>query len=149
MRAGDVVFIRGKSLVSHVVRWFDPGSFSHVALAVSPTHIVEAEYNTKVRITKIDYPSYKTYEVIDLGLTDKQRDKIVHDAIQMIGARYDYMQILGYVLSPNTRWGSPNSFICSEIVYELLKRNGLEFGDRFAKPNELYKTLSDYCRIKN
>jgi hypothetical protein len=87
---------------------------------------------------------YEDFEVIDLGLTDKQRDRIVHEAVQCVGKWYDYVQILGYVFSPNTFWGSPNALICSELAHELYKIIQIHIGDRFTKPNELYKLVIEY-----
>lgn len=141
MQAGDLVFVRGNSPISYLVRLFDKGKFSHIAVAVSPTHIIEAEYSTKVRISKMEY---EDFEIVDLGLTKEQRDAITHEAIQCVGQWYDYLQILGYVFSPKTFWGSPNSFICSELAYKLLNSVGIKIGNEFTKPNEMYNLLKDY-----
>lgn len=137
MRAGDIVFIRGKSPISFLIRLFDKGDFSHVAMAVSENHIIESEYFAKVQIREIDYSNY---EIVHLDLTKEQRDKIVHSAIKLIGRRYDYTQIMGYMVS--RRFGTPDALICSELVYILLKSVGLNIGDRFIKPNELFNVLT-------
>jgi len=141
MKAGDIVFVRGHNPISYAVRLMDKGSFSHVALAVSPTHVIEAEYSTRVRICPIHY---KDFEVVDLNLTEEQRDDIVHGGIQAVGKWYDYIQILGYVLSRKTFLGSPNALICSELVYELLSGVGINMGNPFIKPNEMYELVKKY-----
>lgn len=136
MRAGDIVFVRGKSPIATLIRLFDKGSFSHVAVAVSETHIIEAEWDTKARIAKMEYDDF---EIIDLGLTDKQRDIIVHEGIDLVGMWYDYLQIVGYIFFKDM--GSPKSLICSELAYILLNKVGIDIKDRHIKPNELYKRL--------
>lgn len=143
MKAGDIVFVKGHTPISSLVRLFDKGSFSHMAIAVSPTHIVEAEYSTKVRISRMEY---KDFEIVNMNLTDKQRDEIVHRAIQYVGKWYDYLQILGYVISPNVFLGSPNALICSELAHNLLDDIGIEVGTRFTKPNEMYTLLKNYVK---
>ena len=147
MRAGDIVFINGGSPVSKIVRMIDGGPFSHVAVAVSGTHIIEAQYFTKVKISEM---KYKDFEVVDLGLTDEQRDEIVHLAIEMIGRWYDYLQILWYFLSHFFKmdakkiWNSKNNLICSELVDYLLFQVGYLENDIFlgnVTPKELYYFL--------
>jgi hypothetical protein len=72
LQAGDIIFIRGHSLFSNAVRFFDPGTFSHVAVAVSATHILEAQFYTRVRIAPMNYDEY---EVIDLGRINGRRTR--------------------------------------------------------------------------
>lgn len=138
LKVGDIVFVRGSSFVSKVVRYFDKGEFSHVAVAVSDTHIIEAEWDTKSVIKPIEY---KKYEVISLNLTDEQKDRLIKKAIQLTGRWYDYPQLLNYIFG-QSRWGSTKNLICSEIVYILLLEIGIDVGDRNITPNELYKYLT-------
>jgi hypothetical protein len=135
--AGNIIFVRGSSVVSSIVRYFDKGEFSHVAVAVSPTHIIEAEWNTKSIITPFHY---KDYEVIDLNLTDEQKDRMIKKAIQLTGRWYDYPQLINYMVT-GVKLGSPKNLICSEIAYLLLKEAGIDIGDSNISPNELYKVL--------
>ena len=139
MDTGDIVFIRGKSIISKLVRYFDKGEFSHVAVAVSPTHIIEADWKTKSIIKPFEY---EDFEVVRLNLNEQQKDQLIKDAIQLTGKWYDYTQILGYVLSKEDVLGSPKRLICSEIAYELLYGLGIDTGDRNISPNELYSFLT-------
>lgn len=147
MRTGDIVFVNGKTPTSWLVRKIDGGPFSHVAVAVSNTHILEAQYFTKVRISEMKYTDY---EVIDLGLSDEQRDKIVHLGIELVGRWYDYPQILWYFLNHFIKldakkiWNSKNNLICSELVDYLLFQVGYLDEDVFlgnVTPKELYDFL--------
>jgi hypothetical protein len=137
MKAGDIVFVRGKTPISTIVRWFDEGDFSHVAVAVSPTHIIEAEYRTKIRISKMEYDDY---EIVPLELSDLQRDILVHLAIQLVGIMYDFLSIIGIIF--NKRWNLPQAKICTEVVVALLLGIGYLDKEIFLKPNELYRFLT-------
>lgn len=139
MKAGDVVFVRGKSIVSHAIRLFDPGEFSHVCVAVSPTHVVEAEYSTKVRIVPIEY---KDVEIVDLKLTDLQRDLLVHLAIQLVGKWYDFYTIFG-IMFDKKDWNVKEALICTEVAAALLLGIGFLEDEVSLKPNEFYRYLKE------
>lgn len=138
MESGNLIFIRGHSVISNTVRLFDKGEFSHVAVAVSPTHIIEAKWNSKSIITPF---TYEDYEVIDLNLTEEQKYRLIKRSIQLTGKRYDFPQLLRYIFK-GIKSGSPKRLICSEIAYELLKVVGIDVQDRNISPNELYKYLT-------
>lgn len=148
MRAGDVVFVKPSGWLSTLVAKIDGGPYSHVAIAVSETHIVEAQYFTRSRI----WPVYeKGTVVMDLGLTDAQREEIVKNAISITGKWYDYKLIVTYffrnVFKWNMKalWNSQNNLICSELVAMLLL--SIEFGGatglqgKNITPRELFEFL--------
>lgn len=58
MRAGDIIFVRGDSIISTAIKLLDKGKFTHVAMAVSLTHILEAQYFATVRITPFYFKDY-------------------------------------------------------------------------------------------
>jgi hypothetical protein len=147
MKPGDIVFVNGRTPISWLIRVIDGGPYSHVAVAVSDTHIIEAKYLTKVRISYMDY---EDIEIIDLGLNDKQRDQIVHSSIRLVGRWYDYLQIVWYFfdklfkLDSKGIWNSKNNLICSELVDYLLYEIGYISNDIFlgdVTPSELYNFL--------
>lgn len=149
MKAGDIIFVRGKSPLSKCVKFFDNGEFSHIAIAVSDTHIFEANWYTRAEITEFHF---EDYEIIDLGLTEEERQLIVSESFKLIGKWYDYFQILWYILKRffnpkgRNRFNNPNMLICSEAVYILLNKLGKEeiVGNLNidATPNELYRYLT-------
>lgn len=158
MKAGNIVFVEGTGFISRLIKFFDKGKFSHVALAISHDCIIEAEYMTDVVIR--DIPMYKHYTVIDLGLTSEQIDKIPDAALKMLGKSYDYWQILGYVLKDlfslkgKNRLNNPKNLICSELVYTILYETGIlkDLGINSKEgfdltPNQLYD-LVKYIGVK-
>lgn len=137
MKAGDILFVRGHSPISRAIRLFDSGEFTHVAIAVSDTHILEAQYFTKTRITPI---YFNDYEVVRLDLPEHE---LLKNSIQLVGRWYDYLQIVGYMIKH--RRNNPNNLICSELVATILYR--LEKVEDYSKvkdltPNELYQYLT-------
>ncbi|MFC9727554.1 MULTISPECIES: YiiX/YebB-like N1pC/P60 family cysteine hydrolase [Bacillus cereus group] len=152
MRQGDIVFLQGKSLISKAVRFFDKGTFSHVAIAMSETHILEADFDTRVSIVPLDKKQYNIIEVIDLGLNQEERSRVVDMGTKVIGKKYDYMQIIWYILDKllglkgKNRLNNPNNYICSELVFVVLEEAGileeltLKSGSRGIDmtPNQLY-----------
>lgn len=138
MQAGDIVFVRGKTLMSKLIRFFDKGEFSHVAMAVSPNLIIEAQYGTKVRIVPFRF-NYEDCEIVDLGLTEEQRKQIQRNANKYVGKRYDYLQAIGLALKRGI--DNQNAYICTEIIHEMLGCVGYECCPNDMKPNELYRYL--------
>jgi hypothetical protein len=148
MKSGDIVFVRGNSLISWLIKLFDHGQFSHVAIAVSDNEVLEAEYNTKTRIT----PFYFTdYEIVDLGLSDEERKRVEELAPKLVGYGYDFLEILTiFMRNVFDRkfkiWNSPQAYICSEIVEIVLSDIGVISKDMDLKnitPNELYDYLKN------
>lgn len=153
MKAGDIVFVRGNSPLSDLVRFFDKGEFSHVAIAVSSTHVLEANWYMRVRIREM---KYEDIEIIDLGFTREERNKVVQDGIAFIGLYYDYFQIMGYILQKlfslegGNKFNSPKNLICSELIFMILVSMGSKFNIAMeigydVTPNQLYEILKDYA----
>jgi hypothetical protein len=146
MKSGDIVFVRGNSLISKLIRLFDKGSFSHVAICLTENIVLEAQYFTTSRTV----PFYFTdYEIVDLNLSDSQRERIQDLGLNLVGRIYDYKLILSYFLRRvwNKKikiYNSPNNYICSELVEILLQDVGAIPKDeqlRDMTPNELYRYL--------
>lgn len=139
MKPGDIIFVRGNSIISKAVRLFDKGRFSHVAVAVSDTHVIETNWNMRSRIVPF---YYEDFELVRLDLTEKQRMMVPVAAKKLEGRFYDYLQILGILLF--SRVNSPRYLICSELVYYVLKGVGYLTDERLqdATPNELYTALT-------
>ncbi|MEH7209917.1 YiiX/YebB-like N1pC/P60 family cysteine hydrolase [Priestia megaterium] len=157
MKSGDIVFVQGRGILARLIRFFDKGTFSHCAIAVSDNKIIEAQYFAKVRIDPFDPTEYNYYEIIDLGLTKEQRNRIVGSSLKRLGKRYDYGQIVWYVLKDvfhlkgDNRFNNPNNLICSELAYIVLEESGVmhmlgeprdgTFRGIDLTPNQLYDLL--------
>lgn len=154
MRRGDIVFVKGKGIISKLVSLVDGnGRFSHVSIAVFEDRVIESNLDTKVAIREFDAEMYSDIEVIDLGLTTRQRREVYFEAKKLIGKKYDYIQLFWYLirkpfnLKGKNKLNNPNNIICSELVYIVLDKAGIlaELGIEYTihngvdlTPNELY-----------
>ncbi|WP_353856819.1 YiiX/YebB-like N1pC/P60 family cysteine hydrolase [Bacillus sp. Bos-x628] len=156
MTKGNIIFVRKKNIISKLIRLFDNrGKFSHVVIAVSKDEILEANINMVSRIKKFNSKEYSYYEILDLGLSSAQQEKVVEISKEYIGKKYDYAQIFGYVLKNlfhlkgKNLFNNPNNLICSELVFDILDRLGItndlgitgEIRGIDLTPNELYDLL--------
>lgn len=147
MRAGDIVFVKGTSWISRIIRWIDEGEFTHVGIAFSETELIEAQRFTRVRI----YPLGDVeHTVASLSVTERERSRMLIEAQNLLGTRYDYLQIIGYIVRKlfgrkgSGRFNSPNKLICSELVSRAVYAAGItnkkdELYD--LTPNQLYDYL--------
>jgi translation initiation factor 2B subunit (eIF-2B alpha/beta/delta family) len=151
MKAGDIIFVRGKSPISKLIQYFDKGSFSHVAICLSNNAILEAQYFTKSRIVPF---YFKNYEIVDLGLSETQRERVLELGLNLMGHYYDYIQVFSYflrgVLNKELKiYNSPNNYICSELIDIILTDIGVISKNKYLgniTPNELYKYLKTIQR---
>lgn len=143
MQAGDLVFVREQGLIPDVIRYFDKGKFNHVAIAMDSTHILEAEYNTKVHV--IENP-YTDIEVVSLNLKDLS--KIEEFVKQYDGEEYDFGEVLRIFIRLELHIDFFNKFndtkevICSELAGDWLELIGItKKGEELLAPNELYRSI--------
>lgn len=135
MQAGDIIFVRGNSLISKIIRHFDNGEFTHVAIALDDKHVVEADRFKRVSIAHL---KYNDYEIVSLPV---DAFFIAEKAFSSIGRRYDYVQIVSYMFRKFFKTGvinDPSALICSELVAEVLDMQEL----LNSTPNELYTALN-------
>lgn len=132
MKKGDIIFVKGKGLLSKLVSFIDGKSdFSHCAIAISNHQVVEANYDTKVAIRHFDETRYSRIEVIPIRASRVEREEIVDTALSYVGRRYDYTQIFGYLFNyiikkkKKNRFNNPNNLICSELVFLVLEEIGV------------------------
>ncbi|MCY9056039.1 hypothetical protein MOE90_20555 [Bacillus spizizenii] len=153
VKKGDIIFVQGKGVVSRIIRVFDKGKFSHVAIAMSESQVIEADVDTKVAVRPLSMDKYRMVEIVDLELTLKQREEVVKSALKMVGTKYDYIQLLWYALRKifgfrgRNRLNNPKYVICSEMVFRALNEAGIledlgideSYEDGIdLTPNELY-----------
>lgn len=127
IQRGDVIFVRGDSLLSKVIRYFDDGEFSHVAIALDENHVIGSQYPNGVHIRHF---RFKDYEAIKAPID-------ISKAREYIGYRYDYRQFLWYAFKVGRIWNTPNQFICSELIAYAADKP--EWKD--VTPNQLYSAI--------
>lgn len=158
MKPGDLLFVSGHSPLDKIIQWLDKGKWNHVAMIVSVENdgfsLLEAQYGLNTVIRKCIYSSHDC-EVVDMGLSDQQREQVLSLSVEAIDyfLKYDYKQILmqGWMdflgLHGKNNWNSPSHPICSELmIYILTKLNYFNNAQQIkniqdSTPNSLYRLL--------
>lgn len=146
MKSGDIIFVKGHGIIERLIEFFDKGRFSHVVIAVSDKDVLEAQYGTKSRVIPFYFESY---EIVDLCLSELQRNRVKELSKELIGHKYDFIQVISYLIKDTFDRkfkviNNPNNYICSELVEVILQDIGVISNDKRLKnltPNELYKYL--------
>lgn len=138
MEVADVIFFkRTDNFVSKTISLLTSSEFTHVGLITSaPSEgnhgiIIEADrfIRTRQREFTFDPNLHAIYRVPNL--TDKQKEDIVSFAISMEGSRYDYLQILGFIirllfkLNIGNLFNRANYLICSELIDKAYYTSGV------------------------
>jgi hypothetical protein len=139
MKTGDLIFVRPShthivsTIVGKTITGLTGQQFSHVAMAISPVLIFEAQNFTVSHITSLYHPDY---EVVPMNLTDAQR-KQLQDFVfsgDPLGREYDYPEIIGWLIQLVfksmlsrfdivKRFDNNNSFICIEAILYCYKQS--------------------------
>ena len=149
VKPGDLVFVRGRSLLSKAIGFVSTGGKfrnfapSHIAIVAATTSsnilLIEAAFSG-IRYTNLD--TYKNYTVWIKRVVGSYDIKTSLEwADSKVGTRYDYLQIMGilsrsllrlfgkrlYRKSKSIRnfLDSKQKFICSEFVGKIFKRLGI------------------------
>lgn len=146
MKAGDLVFVRSRGLIPRIIRLFDKGKFNHVAIALSETEILEANWYTRVHIISISI--HDDYVVVPLNLGEKHNMEVFTS--RFLGLRYDFKEIVSiwvrklFGFKYLGKFNTPKEVICSELAAYYLEDRGIaEPGIELLAPNELYAYIKN------
>jgi hypothetical protein len=124
---GDVIFFKkNSSFISRMIAKVTNSEYTHVGLIVAfdestnVAKIIESDRFVNTREREITLGNSK-YVVYTTGEKPKEQvDGILKFAYRNIGAKYDYLQILGLFLSllfkRERYFNSSNKLICSELI---------------------------------
>lgn len=150
-RVGDIVFVRGNSIFSKLINWFD-GEFSHCAIIVQSNgkcvKIIESQRFVKSRI--VDF-YFDDYVVVPMYLSELEQIKLLKSSIRYCGKPYDYKQLISIGFKKifglfKTSYNNKRKYICSELVELILNSIGkIEANNSLGEksPNELYLYLKN------
>lgn len=156
--AGDIVLVRGYSLISRLIRlftrsrWERPTVVNHVGVMVDSINIVESAGKT-IKHGLADYNSSRDtiYIVRRVDMTGWQRIAVAKKAETYVGRQYGWLKILAHGL--DRLLGNIYLFrqlarmdkypICSWVVAYAYRQVGLNFGvyPWVADPDDIW----DYC----
>lgn len=146
---GDVLLVKGKGLVSFLVKLFTRSKYSHVALAVSNNRVIEIDWKYRLQIRSIEHEEYDVYR-LNRGLTNEETFIILSYVYSLIGSKYDFSKIFSLVFEilfsrrGKRIFDNPNKFICSDIIDSAYQKIGVDlvphYADQDTTPDDLSKS---------
>ncbi|MBE9556286.1 MAG: lipo-like protein [Proteobacteria bacterium] len=148
LQPGDVLLVEGNRRVSVAIKYLTQSTWSHAALYVGnalgtkadggePDTLVEADVVEGVRALPLSaYRNFNTRICRPIGLSDEDRDAVIHFVVERVGLKYDLKNIfdlLRYLLPTPpvpTRWrrrmlqlgsGDPTQAICSGLIAQAFQ----------------------------
>lgn len=124
MVTGDIIFVKGNSFWSKLIRWSTSSNITHVALAISPTLIIEANGFKRVTIKSISQTDYINYEIVPILKLINTAD-ILLLANKYVNKKYDYLKIISLFIDlvtgiAFTLHDAKTEFTCVELVKDIL-----------------------------
>jgi hypothetical protein len=161
MNPGDVILVKGDNhnLLDLGVMHASHSVFSHTAIAVSATDVVEATY-PKVRRTEFYWNDANSAIVVPPYSSQENVDKAVNMALSFVGEHYDVVglaDMLMFELSTGLtrdavvavlqRWSKLPVLWCSEAVARCLVAAALKFPNLtyITTPGDIANFLN--CRV--
>lgn len=128
----NVLFYRGTSIVSTVIRWQTRSRYSHVAMQNGDS-VIEAWHIGGVRLTKSPFESHTNGTVIDVCMFDfggHIEQKMWNWLLAQVGKRYDFRMVLRFLPRLKETEESKDKYFCSELCMAASVVGGLPFLSR-------------------
>lgn len=145
MKAGDLVFMQGVSIISKIIMWWTNSHWSHVAIATSPIDVIEATWPRVREVTVMESVGKDTYQIFTpvVPLTKDETDSLLAFLRSQIGRRYNLWGLFSFIL--HRKVGSRTYFWCSEFAaagYLTIKRMLVRRSIRWIDPETLYGSVA-------
>ena len=144
MKTADIIMIGTHgSWISNIIKSVTNSEYSHTGIYIGKGLHIHASY-PKVKIssvyslvTQMSYRAIAVYRVENLIEFD--RNKVIETAWNHIGAKYDWVGLLGHLLAtifPKmerlfiSKLHRKADFYCSEYLGNCYRKIGIEFGDK-------------------
>ena len=130
MKTGDILlFFGGDDLIDREIDHYEKSVFTHAAIAINKTEIVEAWWEGVRTATLDGRGPYAIFETIT-PLNPIQQTGIEMYARGCVGKRYNYPGIFGFLLKvwfrlKHNPFGSIHSLWCSQLVFDVYYAIGL------------------------
>lgn len=127
--AGDIIACKDDTWIDKVIRLITRGSYTHVALYVGDGLVLESSWvGLKLSRLSTKRGKYELYRVP--GIDAAQRVDIIKYAAHRIDSKYDFKLLFAVgvkiLLGIDLGWDDPNKFICTEIIIDALRVNGVK-----------------------
>lgn len=150
MEKFDLIFYKGKNIISKIIRLISKSDYTHVALYLGDFHVVETDFMLNLSVRHIIYKR-KDYDVYRVeNITAKQREKLEEFINMTISSHYDYKLVMSHFSNyffDNKIRGSKNKFDCSEWIDLAFKYAGIDLLPSYNKSTVTPADLSKSPRI--
>jgi len=151
IRAGDILFICPNNLFFKLVRYWTRDKYGHVAIVVDVIgdHVLIVEAQPRgIDVNDLVW-RIKNKEPIAIyrlrNLDEKKRKAIVEEALNFVGAGYDFEALLNFVAG-GSKYGKKKKYYCSELIYRILLKVGLI---KHTEPEEMVSPKALRLLIEN
>lgn len=140
IETGDLLFFRGQSLWSRIIRWRSRSEYSHVGIALRTGHplpelcVIEAIEGHGVRLVPFQVWLDWGCEIDVFSVKHVHRQQTLGEAVKHLGCQYaspiQFVRSWGLLARRLARWlGRPadtdrQRFFCSELVATALQAGG-------------------------
>ena len=144
LQTGDIILVRGTSLLSRSIQEVEGSVYSHAAGIVKENEIIEAQGFQTTGYEAIDkYKGEGDVFTCDI-LTDEQRKRVVEFVEKEVGSYYDWilliLEFIRYVFHLMLPYKKIfNSHICSTLWADAYRSVGIDLcpGIKYPSPKDL------------
>ena len=118
MKKGDIINVKGTSVMSRLIMLLTRSEYSHSACYVGNRKIIECDWGgvqLKILSEKTIYDIYR-----HVNATEQQIETAVDWMLEQVGAKYDFMGLLWIGMNRlrlrKKRLGMERKFWCSELI---------------------------------
>lgn len=151
LKSIDIIFYRGKSLFSKLIKWKTSGVYSHCefinGFEDNGFETYGALNKVGVQFASINWHKKKTkYDIFTIKITKSQFEELRNYLTKQYKKKYDYLGILGFV--DNRIKQDNHKWFCSELIYKSLQHIGVELFNREVKfPSPQLISLSPLLKL--
>ncbi|WP_027416196.1 hypothetical protein [Aneurinibacillus terranovensis] len=141
----DLLFVRGKSLVSQTIEDVTHSQYSHVAIVLDEWHIAETDWRVPLQVKHMHYTPDE-YDVFRYRgeLTFSQMDAMDAFLHSKLNTPYDRVQVITnglHLLFGRRIRNDPSRFDCSETAARMFAATGIYLAAFSCTPGELAKSI--------
>jgi hypothetical protein len=122
----DILFYKGSSWISRLIKAETSSEYSHVALVIDPLHVVETDWRYPLRINHINYKS-SDFDIYRVDLSIMEREKMLEFIYMSLNVKYDYDEILKIFLNNKLKLNlrdDDNFYTCASWIYSVFLSAG-------------------------
>jgi uncharacterized protein YycO len=133
MKPFDLLFYKGNSIVSKVIKYFTGSTYSHVGLVLDGLHIVEIDWKFPLKIRHLKYNS-RNYDIYRIdNLNEKQKEKMLEFVNFKLNTEYDHWENIRFLLWKFFKIKTKDDidkFNCIEFIVDCFKYAGISLSDK-------------------